>query len=286
MRKKMKSMKYFTVLILVLGMCQIVVAEKRVKPKPMKEFTDPSSPSYVPYPYPKNREEIIEDLKYAVKKLFIDKKGTYLDGKVPEIRQLLVKIVEKNSIYKIGEIIKVKNRNHRMADDYTWLILIKNPKGEIEARVSLLANGLMAGGGLTKHGAKFHKEKYPNSHWDPQHLMKDEDVVKRLSEDMGKTVGTHEIKKIERVGFQSSRLGSIYLPMFEIKMSSGGKYFYSVKTDEVYEIEEIKHWKKNKRGSRLAPWQLVPQGKNYVTDSINEEILVLKALKKKNKDNK
>jgi hypothetical protein len=173
-----------------------------------------------------------------------------------------------------------------MADDYTWLILIMNPKGEIEARVSLLANGLMAGGGLTKYGVKYHKEKYPNSNRGPQYLMTDEDVIKRLSEDLGKTVGKHEIKKMERVGFQSSRLAGIYLPMFEIKMSSGKKYYYSVKTDEVYEIEEIKHWKKNQRGSRLAPWQLVPQEKKYVTDSIKEEILVLKALKKKDQDNK
>jgi hypothetical protein len=30
----------------------------------MKELTDPTSPSYVPYPYPKNREEIIADFKY------------------------------------------------------------------------------------------------------------------------------------------------------------------------------------------------------------------------------
>lgn len=280
----MKITKYFVILILVLSLCQFSVAEKRVKPKPMKDFTDPSSPSYVPYPYPKNREEIIEDFKYAVKKLFVDKEGTYMEGKVPEIKELLVQLVEKDSIYKIGDIVKVKNRNYRMADDYTWLILIMNPKGEIEARVSLLANGLMAGGGLTKYGAKYYREKYPNSLRGPQYLKTDDDAIKRLSEDLGKSVKKSEIKKIERIAFQSI-LGNLHNPMFEIKMSSGKKYYYSVKTDEVYEIEEIKYWKKNKKGSRLAPWQLVPREKKYVTDSIKEEILVLKALKKKDKDN-
>ena len=281
----MKITKYCVILILMLSMCQIAFAEKRVKQKPMKEFTDPSSPSYVPYPYPKNREEIIEDLKYAINKLFVDKEGTYLEGKVPEIKELLVQLVDENTIYKIGDIIKVKNRNHRMADDYTLLILIMNPKGEIEARVSLLANGLMAGGGLTKYGAKYSNEKYPNSRRGPQYMKTDDDAIKRLSEDLGKSVKKSEIKKIERIAFQSI-LGNLHNPMFEIKMTSGEKYYYSVKTDEVYEIEEIKHWEKNKRGSRLAPWQLVPQEKKYVTDSIKEEILVLKALKKKDQDNK
>lgn len=277
----MRITKYFLILILVMSFCQFTGAEQRVKPKPMKEFTDPSSPSYVPNPYPKNREEIIEDLKYAVKKLFIDKEGTYVDREEPEIRQFLVKLVEENTVYKIGEIIKVKNRTHRMADDYTWLILIMNPKGEIEARVVLLANGLMAGGGLTKYGAQYCKEKYPNSRRGPQYLITNDDVIRRLSEDLEKTVEKTEIKKMERVGFQSSQLAGLYLPMFEIKMTSGKIYYYSVKTDEVYQIEKIKHWEKDKKGNRMASWKLVPREKKYVTDSINEEILVLKPLKKK-----
>jgi hypothetical protein len=281
----MKSIKYFTVFILVLCLCQLVVAEKRRNPKPMKEFTDPSSPSYVPYPYPKNREEIIADLKYALKKLFGDKrKGVFLNGKEPEVRKLLAKIAEENSIYKVGDIIKVKNRNHKMADDYTWLILVEDQNGEAVSRIAMAANGLYLGGGPTKYGIEYHKKKHPNSTWSPKYLMKDEYAIKRLSEDLEKSVGKHEIKRMERVAFQSI-LASPYLPMFEIKMNSGKIYYYSVKTDEVYEIEEIKNWKKDEWGSRLVPRQLIPRDKKYVTDSVKEEIIVLKALKEKVKEN-
>ncbi|UCH94435.1 MAG: hypothetical protein JSV88_29765, partial [Candidatus Aminicenantes bacterium] len=150
----MKTIRYFTVFILVLFICQINVAEKRVNPKPMKELTDPSSPSYVPYPYPKNRKEIIEDLKYAINKLFVDKKGIYVDENPLEKEDILVLLMEEKSAYKIGEIIKVKNRTYLKAHDYNWLILIIGDNGEIAARVSMTAEGLFGAAVDTRNAAK------------------------------------------------------------------------------------------------------------------------------------
>jgi len=58
----MNRFKYLSIIFLILSLTQIVMAEKRIKPKSMQELTDPSSPSFVPYPYPKTNEEIIADI--------------------------------------------------------------------------------------------------------------------------------------------------------------------------------------------------------------------------------
>jgi hypothetical protein len=276
----MKTMKYFTVLILVLSLCQISVAEKRVKPKPLEELSDPSSPSYVPYPYPKNRKEIIEDLKYAINRLFVDAQEEYIVGRTPKIKEILIQLLKENSHYKIGKILKVMNKNQRMAHDYTWLILIRGKNGEIAARVAMKAEGLFSTAAPTAKGAEYFRKKYPNSKRGPQFLKTEDDVYISLSEAIGSPVSKNNIKKVERIAFQSD-LGAILAPMFVIKMKTGEIYYYSVKTDEIYYIEEKISWKKDKNGIKQSPYELVPFNKKYVPDSINDEILVLKALKKK-----
>jgi hypothetical protein len=281
----MKAMKYFTVLFLVLCLCQIAVAEKRVKQKPMKELTEPSSPSYVPFPYPKKRNEIVEDLKYAINILFVDKQGTYAAGDTPEIKKILTQLSGEKSGYKVGNIIKVKNRSHRKAHDYSWLILIMGTNGDIEARVSITAEGLFSCAAATKNAAVRLREKYPNSRRGPQFLITEQEVIHHLSEVIGRNIEMDEIKKMERVAFQS-KLGYLLAPMWEIKTSMGKIYYYSVIKDTVYDIEKRITWKKNKNGFRRSLRELVPEKNDFVTDTVNDEILVLKALKKKDKDNK
>lgn len=281
----MKIMKYITVLFLVLCLCQFSVAEKRVKPKPIKELTEPSSPSYVPLPYPKKRNEIIEDLKYAIKKLFVDKQGTYVAGDTPEIKKLLIKLTEEKSVYKFGKIIKVKNRSHLKAHDYSWLILIIGESGDIAARISLTAEGLFSCAAATKNAAVELRAKYPNSRRGPQFIINEQEVINHLSKSINKNIEKDEIKKMERVAFQST-LGSLLSPMWEIKMSNGKVYYYSVIRDTVYDIEKRISWKKNKNGFRQSSREFVPDNSDFITDTVNDEILVLKSMKKKDQDNK
>ena len=277
----MRKIKYLSAIVLVFGLFQFTFSEKRSDPIPMKELTDPSSPSYVPIPYPENREDIIGDLKYAVNKLFADKEDTNVNSKTIEIKEILVDLTEKNSAYKIGKIIKVKNRSHRKAHDYGWLILIMGENGEVAARVSMKAEGLFGAAAATRNAAITLRSKYPNSRRGPQFLITEEEVITRISEDIGKPVEGDEIKKMERVAFQST-LGDLLAPMWEIKMSKGEIYYYSVKRDTVYEIEKKISWKKDKNGIRKLSRDLVPYNRDYVTDTVNDEILVLKRLKKKN----
>ena len=72
----MKSIKYTVVSLLIIFFCFHLAGEERKKPIPMKELTDPRSPSYVPYPYPRKRAEIIADFKYYCEKCDF---GTYAE---------------------------------------------------------------------------------------------------------------------------------------------------------------------------------------------------------------
>ena len=271
----MKIVKYVTVLILVFGFSQAAVAEKRVKPMPMKEFTNPSSPSYVPYPYPKKRVEIIEDLKYAINRLFADNEENNGETKTPEIKKILLLLLDENPAYKVGKINKVKNRSHRIAHDYTWLITIEDESGQIVARVAMTAPGLFAIAGATTHGAELFKSAAPSLRRGPHFLKTGQDVLNRLSSSMDRPVSKNEIKQMDRVAFQS-KLGSLLTPMWEVKMLDGNTYYYSVKRDMVYEITEKIHWGKDKNGRRKAIRSLALQTHDFVPDTVNDEILVLK----------
>jgi len=172
----MKITKYLVILFLVpcLFQFQPVSAKNRRKPVPMNHLTDPSSPSYVPYPYPKNRKEIIADLLYAIEKVHGLHPGEYIAGRRPKTIEIYLNLLEKNPVYRVGKIIKVKNREHSVAHDHTWLILIENQEGQNVASEALHKNGLLIGGSgvLPEHEHNILKSK--------------QEVVNIISESIGK----------------------------------------------------------------------------------------------------
>ncbi|MCP4148504.1 MAG: hypothetical protein GY757_12230, partial [bacterium] len=62
----MKCTKLITLLVLIALISFPLAGEKRMARTPMKELTCRNSLSYVPFPYPKNRREILADFKYYV----------------------------------------------------------------------------------------------------------------------------------------------------------------------------------------------------------------------------
>ncbi len=62
----MKCTKLIILLVLIGLISFPLAGEKRMARTPMKELTCRNSLSYVPFPYPKNRREILADFKYYV----------------------------------------------------------------------------------------------------------------------------------------------------------------------------------------------------------------------------
>jgi hypothetical protein len=276
----MNSIKFIVAVLLIFLLCLPVNGEKRKEKKSMKELTDLKSPSYVPFPYPKNREEIIADLKYFVEKYSEGDNQAYI-GSPPITDTMLKKLFEPQSPYKIGEIIKVKNRIAQLPDNYSWLIMVMDKDGNTPLRVVLLASGLWAASGailekdIKNASSQEHRQKLERL-FKPK---KDKDVKHILSESLGRFIDDKEIKKMERVGYLST-LGELLDPLMRIKMADGTIYFYSEIRDMIYSIDKKVPWKKDKKGYRPYNLSLVPH-QDYLPDSIDDELIVLKKIPRK-----
>ena len=279
----MKSIKFITVLFLIFLFCFPAAGEKRPKRKSMQELKDPNSPSYVPVPYPKNREEIIKDLYYYIEKYCKPNEGeyeSYAKGFIPMTEIVLTNLLEPQPKYSIGDIIKVKNRIAELADTYTWLILIMDGDGNIALRAAMLESGLMAQCGAIRDSVL--NQAPPESRQKMESfrkLIKSKDVKNILSESLGYTIEDKEIKKMERIAYFST-LGEFLTPIWEIKMADGTIYYYSKRQDMIYRIEKKLPWKKSSNGLRKGRAEMA-QNRAYLPDTINDEFVILTEIPRK-----
>ena len=279
----MKSLKFIVVVLLALHLPLPIFADKRPPKKPMKELTDPNSPSYVPIPYPKNRKEVIADLKYYIEHHCGDIPGSttsFAKGYVPFMEKISLNLISPDPDYEIGEVVKVKNRMEYLSDDYYWLILIMDQDGKIAMRTAMLASGIWA-----KDGANS-KENYekasPKRRKDILRLWKpltDKMVKDILSDSLGYTVEDHKIITIERVAYPWT-IGSLLLPVWEIKMTGNRLYYYSENWDMIYSAEKRLPWKKNDNGRRKLRREMALH-EDYLPDTINDEFVILKKIPRK-----
>jgi hypothetical protein len=265
----MSIIKYFAILILLFGLFQTAVAEKRAQPKPMSELTNPASPSYVPMPYPKTREEIIDDLKYAIKITTAQEEG-YIVGKIPEFEKKLLTLLDENPECKIGQIFKVKNRHSVYSHDYSWLILVEDKGGRNIIYIGMHANGLFAGAG----------DIFP--HRERALVRTDQEILDIISEPIGHPIKMIDVKHIERVAF-ASPLGDILTPLWEINMKNGVVYYFSLSGDNVYEAKEKRDWKKQKNGFRKNWQEMVSVNEEFLPDEIDDKLIILEKHERKKK---
>ena len=273
----MKALKIIILLLVILVLFLPSYSEKRAPRKSMKELTDPESPSYVPYPYPKTREEIIADIKYFYDDSSDSTKYSFVGG-IPIDRRIYMSLFTPNSKYKFGEIVKVKNREASLPDDYTWLIYVMDLDGDAVMRIYLRASGLVMGSGAIDKNEFY---KYPERTKKFQQrllkVLKEKDVKKFLSQSLGFVVDDNQINKIERIGFDST-IGDYQTPLWEITMKDKTIYYYSEIRNTVYKISEKVSWEKNKWGLRPDRNAMVPLNACYLPDTLNDELVVLEPL--------
>lgn len=129
--KLIKKISYtFLGLFLVLSFLQ-GQASKKPRPYSLKVLTDPDSPSFVPFPYPKTDFEIIEDFKYGVKILFGSKEqitAAFLRGDFDDVN-LGRNLFGDNPKWKVARIIKVKDLIERSPNLHYFILPILNKKG-------------------------------------------------------------------------------------------------------------------------------------------------------------
>jgi len=115
----------FLALFLLLSFLQ-GQASKKPPPFSLKVLTDPDSPSFVPFPYPKTDFEIIEDFKYGVKILFGSKEKimvAFARGDFDYVN-LGRNFFGDNPSWKVARIIKVKDLIERSPNLHYFILPI------------------------------------------------------------------------------------------------------------------------------------------------------------------
>ncbi len=207
----MKHIKIILLFVIAMSICQPLMSEN-VLPTwlSLNDLTTPSSPSYVPYPFPETSEEIVADLKFYLKRSYANQDQSHSNSS-KEV-DLLYQLIMKNSTVKIEGVVKVTNRIPGYPSGYSYLIIIKDLESHMIARVSMRACGLVIGGttpSLEKPGIE---------------LKNNADVIARLSKYNKAAYLSKNIKGVERVAFDIT-FAPPHRPIYEITMKDGAVYY-------------------------------------------------------------
>lgn len=212
----------FLALFLLLGFLQ-GQASKKPPPFSLKVLTDPNSPSFVPFPYPKTDFEIIEDFKYGVKILFGSKENIMAARKRGDVDHvnLALNLFGDNPSWKVARIIKVKDLIERSPNLHYFLLQIVNKKGVRVATGALADCGLWMGVECRSEGLKSKPYK----------------TKKKVKELIRRTHGHFiEINKMERIDISSSGpYSSPFSPLWKVKTPLG--ILFVDYWDNVYQVE-------------------------------------------------
>jgi hypothetical protein len=216
-------MKYVLVTFFLFAFSILIFLTERVPKVPMEQLTNPNSPSYVPIPYPKTDEEVIEDVKYIIKEMAPKNVQTVKIGtEVHPREEIMNELLKKNSKYKYGRVIKVKTRSCIFQHEYAFLIEIIDEKKFVRGVVCLETSGLWAGSGFSKH---------------PLEPIKTVNEVRDyISSRFGDHLRKSEILKIEMVVYYLSLFSNYNSPAWEIETTKGS-YLLSCKLD-LYKYKE------------------------------------------------
>jgi hypothetical protein len=265
----MNFLKTITIITLTIFLSHFATAEKRASPRyTMEDLTNPKSPSYVPYPYPETDAEIVSNLKYILNKQYSRETWSY---SLTTYIDLLPELIKKNSDVEVSEIVKVKNRISLRAHDYTYLITITDKKRNLNARVAMLAYGLLSGGADPSPTKNIKK------------IKNKERTEKVLKEKFGISFKEKSIVEFEVVAHSYFGFSSIVDPLYRFKLSDGNVYYMDDR-DRLYTISDKKPVpEKSKRGTiyQQARREFFRKGE-VVFDSLSDMILYFKEIKKLN----
>jgi len=196
----------------------------------LEKLTDPASPSYVPFPYPKTDYEIIEDFRFAVDNTWGEKSRgkTVILGEDPS--KILLKFLGDNPSLKVNQIIKVKDLRATSLSLHYYLLQLEDENGTPVATGIVHDSGLMAGVDFLLTSPNFRP-------------YKTEFQVKEM---IRKTIGySASNDEMERICIFSP-ICSDSSPLWKIKTPRG--VFFIDYFDNVYSIESELPWDMKKYG--------------------------------------
>ena len=232
-------------------------ADKKPPPIPLEILSDPSSGSYVPYPYPKTDSEIIEDFRFAVENLWGEKKGKKHVIIDEDPSKIMVKFTGDNPSLEVTQIIKVKDLLSTSPSLHYYLLQIEDENGKPVAIGIVQDSGLLGGVTFLTENAKLRP-------------YKTESQVKEM---LRKAVGYSIIvDEIERVLLPSS-ICTDDCPLWRIKTSRG--VFFIDNFDNAYGVDTEFPWDMKKHGHPDPSHRAI-----LILDKLEGDAIFLKKIKK------
>jgi hypothetical protein len=235
----------------------------------INDLTDPKSPSYIPIPFPKTKAGITEDLMYQLSKLYSQEDSWEIRSR--STKNLLYELVQENPDVKIVDIIKIKNRMSAFPSEYSYVIIIKDTKNRFISRLGMRACGMIA------------CWQNPSERNPGRKLLKDEEVLERLSKYHKAASKKENVKKIDRVAYDITYAPPSH-PVYEITMNDGSTYFVNHR-DHVFKKISEKKVKGDKRSALIAENNKIKadktkqrRGDRNFLDAPNNKIIYLKRL--------
>ena len=253
---KLKRILFIVIILQIMGYTQLH-ADKKPRPIPLEILSDPSSGSYVPYPYPKTDYEIIEDFRFAIENLWGEKSKSksVVIGEDPS--EIMVNFTGDNPSLEVTQIIKVKDLLATSPSRHYYLLQIEDENGKPVATGIVQDSGLLGGVSFLTEGSKYKPFKTK-----PQ-------VKKMLREAVGYSI---IIDEIERVLLPSS-ICTDDRPLWRIKTPHG--IFFIDNFDNAYGIETEFLWDMKKHGHPDPSHRAI-----VILDQLEGKAIFLKKIKK------
>jgi len=257
----MKIKKIIIVCLLLLAAFPVFSKTRSGSILTMSDLTTPSSPSFVPYPYPDNEDKIIENLRYGIEKAFAYN-PTSFEYSLNKTLNPLPKFLQKNSSMAVQKIVKIQNRIAEMADAFSYLVILFDKETNEYARVAMTADGLLHSFAITS----------PRANVKP--LKSDNEIIALLTTQVD--IRKSEISKVDLMAY-----GVIYAspvcPFYRVTLNDGIIYFLDY-NENVFKKDSEKQVSGdpltfiNKESAQLK------QGGHVLYDSLDDKLLILKKL--------
>ncbi|MCK4764297.1 MAG: hypothetical protein KAW12_19010 [Candidatus Aminicenantes bacterium] len=262
----MTAKKLLLLIAVVFTLSLLLQGEKRYPPIPLEELQDPKSPSYVPIPYPQTREEILVDLKYAIKRNFTPRKGVRSYGEISKGDRLLPELLKEDSALYVGKIAAAKNTTFHRAEKFINMD-IHDSTGDVVCRMSLEDSGLWSGAGFGAKGLKINPIKTID------------DVKDFFATHHDPTIAGLQIQSIEYECYVGS---SVRYPM--LRLNTENKTFYLDSRNTLFVLKKKEKYTSIKEFRMALFKKYTIQGckrevDSILTDLIESEALFLKKIK-------
>lgn len=255
------KIKIFTYVVSLLILFSPLLADKKVPPIPLSDLTNPGSPSYVPYPYPKTEFEIFEDFKYAIGIHFgarKEKLRSVLSAYKDDVnrQQIILGLLGDNPSLKIIDIIKVQDLIPTSPSRYIYLLPIADNNGEVVAFGQLNDSGLLGGVAFFSQEVKFKPFR----------------TEKQLEKILTQALGDIGINRMERIRIHST-ISTPGMPIWKISTSRG--VFFVDYDDNIYAIESETFW------TTKVNYPDPEHKKALILDPLNDRVIFLRKIGQK-----